>query len=273
MSRFATHFHRPPDQLNQAHLREYPHHSLSWLCNDPGHGERGLRFPDRWRSAAGPGGGMLTRLLNLLGWKPDAILVVSYSRADQMQVRALVKLLRAGLVGIERAVFWDEDFEPGEPWFQQMEARIDAAKQLFVFWCSHSATSTQVRREVDYALSRKKRTVPVLLDDTPLSERLATVHGIDLRDAISHPETPEDRQRMFGPIPYSQERTRASTAKPLDDFVQGERRRELDRLSPGTRYMRIGRPYEGDVRRHANLLELFARQMRGVSVRPPASGL
>jgi hypothetical protein len=46
-----------------------------------------------------------------------AILVISYSSDDLLQVRALVKLLRAGLVGIDRAVFWDDGFEPGEPWF------------------------------------------------------------------------------------------------------------------------------------------------------------
>lgn len=129
-----------------------------------------------------------------------AILVISYSRADQAQVRALVSLLKAGLRDVERAVFWDEQFEPGESWFDQLKAHIDASPQLFVFWCDHSNSSEQVRREFTYALTKKKRVVPVLLDDTPLAVELAPIHGIDLRGAIRHgrksrPET----ARRIGP--------------------------------------------------------------------------
>jgi TIR domain len=86
-----------------------------------------------------------------------AVLVISYSRDDQPQVRALVSLLKAGLRDIDRAVYWDEQFEPGEPWFQQLRAHIDASPQLFVFWCYHSGISEQVKREFTYALAKKKR--------------------------------------------------------------------------------------------------------------------
>jgi hypothetical protein len=115
-----------------------------------------------------------------------AVLVISYSRADQPQVRALVSLLSAGLRDVERAVYWDEQFEPGEPWFEQLKGYIDASPQLFVFWCAHSQTSPQVRREFSYALATDKRVVPVLLDDTPLVAELEAIHGIDLRGAIRH---------------------------------------------------------------------------------------
>lgn len=116
-----------------------------------------------------------------------AVLVISYSRADQPQVRAVVSLLRTALRQIERAVFWDGDFEPGDPWFEQITAAIDEAPQLFVFWCAHANTSQQVRREFEYALARGKRVVPVLLDNTPLPAELSIIHGIDLREAITHP--------------------------------------------------------------------------------------
>lgn len=82
-------------------------------------------------------------------------LVISYSRTNQTQVRAIVSLLRAALRDIEKAVFWDGDFEPGDPWFEQLKGHIDAAPQLFVFWCDHSAASAQVTREFSYALSKK----------------------------------------------------------------------------------------------------------------------
>ena len=115
-----------------------------------------------------------------------ATIVISYGRGDRPLVRGLVKLLRAGLHGIDRAVYWDDDFEPGESWFDQIEAEIRVTPKLFVMWCEHSASSAQVRRELDVALAYQKRLVPVLLDSTPLMERLAGIHAIDLRQTVKH---------------------------------------------------------------------------------------
>lgn len=114
-----------------------------------------------------------------------AVVVISYSRSDQPQIRAVVGLLRATL-NIERAVYWDDDFAAGEDWFEQLKRSVDESHQLFVFWCRHAAASQEVRREFAYALDKGKRVVPVLLDDTPLSQELAAIHGIDLRGAIRH---------------------------------------------------------------------------------------
>jgi hypothetical protein len=110
-----------------------------------------------------------------------AVIVISYSRADRPIVHGLVALLRTGLRGLRKAVFWDEDFTPGEEWFQQIAVQIDKADQLFVFWCRHSARSRQVQREVNYALRKKRRVVPVLLDSSALMKRLTKIHAIDLR--------------------------------------------------------------------------------------------
>ena len=32
---------------------------------------------------------------------------------------------------IDEAVFWDGDFQPGDPWFEQMKWHVDATQQLF----------------------------------------------------------------------------------------------------------------------------------------------
>ncbi len=42
----------------------------------------------------------------------------------------------------------------------------------------------------------RKRVVPVLLDDTPLTAELAPIHGIDLRGAIQHTPKPSDKRRV-----------------------------------------------------------------------------
>jgi hypothetical protein len=118
-----------------------------------------------------------------------ATLVISYARVDQPLVRGVVKLLRAAMSEIEDAVYWDDDFEPGEAWSAQIRRSIDGAPQLFVFWCAHSAVSPQVREELAYALSAGKIIVPVLLDDTCLSGALTSIHGVDLRTAVRHAAT------------------------------------------------------------------------------------
>jgi hypothetical protein len=115
-----------------------------------------------------------------------AVLVISYTRVHRAQVRALVSLLRAAIPRVEGSVFWDEDFEPGEEWFAQIERAIDGANRLFVFWCAHAAASVQVKREYEYALMKQKNAVPVLLDSTPLPGELAPIHGIDLRELAAH---------------------------------------------------------------------------------------
>jgi TIR domain len=113
-------------------------------------------------------------------------LVISYAREDRPIVRALVGLLRAALMNIEEAVYWDDDFEPGQPWFDQMKVQICAAGQVFVIWCGHTVQSVQVEREYLYARERRVTVVPVLIDSSPLPSELGVVHGIDLRDLRLH---------------------------------------------------------------------------------------
>jgi hypothetical protein len=115
-----------------------------------------------------------------------AVLVISYSRIDQPIVRGLVTLLRTALKGLDRTVFWDSDFEAGDAWFQQMCNGIDDSDQLFVLWCVHSASSLQVAREIEYAQSHGKRVIPLLVDETPLSPALTSIHAVDLRASFVH---------------------------------------------------------------------------------------
>jgi TIR domain len=123
-----------------------------------------------------------------------ATLVISYSREDRPVVRAIVSLLNTALKDVDDAVFWDDDLEPGDFWFAQLERHIAIAPQLFVFWCAHSARSNEVWREYRCAFYRRKRVIPVLLDDTPLVAELAAIHGIDLRGTIAHkPRTPDPK--------------------------------------------------------------------------------
>jgi|EndMetStandDraft_5_1072996.scaffolds.fasta_scaffold31878_4 hypothetical protein len=149
-----------------------------------------------------------------------AVLVISYARVDRPLVRGLVSLLRAGLQGIDKTVFWDDDFEPGEPWFAQIAVQIEDCAQLFVFWCRHSADSPQVARELALALARGKRVIPVLVDDTPLNESLAPIQGIDLRNVVEHSFAPTPKNVHFkGYIPPRMSGRHADPDDPLRRFL------------------------------------------------------
>ena len=123
------------------------------------------------------------------------MLAISYARVDRPQVREIVDLLIAANAA-EGAVFWDGHLVAGEDWYQQLKRHINRAGKLFVFWCEHSKRSRQVRKEYLYARKRKKRIIPVLLDNTPLSAELAPIHGIDMRRSIRHAPFQPERRRM-----------------------------------------------------------------------------
>ncbi len=56
---------------------------------------------------------------------------------------------------VEEAVYWDGKFDPGDPWFDQIKQHIEWTPQLFVFWCWHSAESSEVRQSDMYALDKR----------------------------------------------------------------------------------------------------------------------
>jgi len=147
---------------------------------------------------------------------PD--LVISYSRQDRSLIRAVAGLLQAALPGIDRSVYWDDAFQAGKPWWEQYTEAVEGSPQLFVFWCDHASRSTEVRREYEYAFEKHKVVVPVLLDATPLSERLALIHGVDLRGVVWHEgrRKPGDRGGMAE----------------LTDQERIDQSREPDRLLP-----------------------------------------
>ena len=113
---------------------------------------------------------------------------ISYSHHDEKIVGLLAQLVRAVLAPlVQNAVFLDrQQLEFGQPWPAQLQKAIATSEQVFVFWCEHSAASAEVKKEWRYAVGKGKRVVPVLLDRTPLSRRLASVHGVDLIAAGLH---------------------------------------------------------------------------------------
>lgn len=130
---------------------------------------------------------------------------ISYSHHDKEPIEQIVQLLRTAVAGAiipdgsaQDLVFFDKDrLIPGTEWSSAIYEAISKSDQVFVFWCRHSANSAEVKREYQLALNLKRVTIPVLVDQTPLPQDLAPIHGVDLRALRIH----GPRIRGFTPHP------------------------------------------------------------------------
>jgi hypothetical protein len=109
----------------------------------------------------------------------------SYSHCDARFVQPMMKLL----LPTGATVFRDADaIQPGKKWAAVIADAIEQCRVLYLFWCNHSAGSSEVRKEYEQAISLNKDVVPVLLDDTPLPTGLKAYQWVDLREVIGRHE-------------------------------------------------------------------------------------
>lgn len=103
---------------------------------------------------------------------------ISYTRSDQVFARRLYDDLRSA--GID--VWLDQnDIKPGEPWDESVAAALKESTAFIVILTPESVASRSVLDEISYALSEKKRVVPVLLRDCEIPYRIARLHYTDFQ--------------------------------------------------------------------------------------------
>jgi hypothetical protein len=73
-----------------------------------------------------------------------------------------------------------------------VDAALESAALVVVFWCVHSAASEQVRLEYERAVALRKEILPVLIDSTPLPDVLREYQYIDFRTVVSAIHITED---------------------------------------------------------------------------------
>ena len=107
---------------------------------------------------------------------------VSYSPADNELVSAIVSLLCASNSAL---VYCDADsIRSSGKWREELGTAISEANVVLVFWCHHSQTSYEVRKEFALALEQGKDVLPLRLDGTPLPSKLAELRHIDFRARV-----------------------------------------------------------------------------------------
>lgn len=107
---------------------------------------------------------------------------VSYSPADSELVSPIVSVLCASNSAL---VYCDADsIRTSDRWREELGTAISEANVVLVFWCQHSHTSYEVRKEFALALEQGKDVLPLLLDGTPLPSKLADRRYIDFRARV-----------------------------------------------------------------------------------------
>jgi TIR domain len=144
-------------------------------------------------------------------------LFISYSHVDANIVEPLTAILRAA----GAVVFRDgDDIAPGELWRLSIANAIETAQSFLLFWCAHSSASTEVQRELARAIELKKRIIPILLDEEPLSPQLRKFQGINMRGLT------DGHQRASAPInrDFRDKAMSSSATREPDFFIEGNRR-------------------------------------------------
>ena len=94
----------------------------------------------------------------------------SYSHADANEVTSIIKAMKGRMCRI----WYDEGLTPGESWNDEIAERILQCSQFVIFITPTAVKSRYVMSELNFALSKEKNILPVLLAETTLPV------GIDL---------------------------------------------------------------------------------------------
>jgi len=120
---------------------------------------------------------------------------VSYSHEDRAIVEPLVTLLRI----TRNDVFWDCQSIPlGTVWRKEIDAALNQADIIVVFWCYHSEQSSEVKKEWRAGLALGKRLLPVILDETKMPRSLGEYQAVDFRSigATHHSQESDEPKKL-----------------------------------------------------------------------------
>src|SRR5688572_12163708 len=95
---------------------------------------------------------------------------LSYSVADAPAAEQICQALERAGVSCWIA---PRDIPPGADWAEAIVDAIDSSMAMLLVYSEASNQSVQVRREVERAVSRRLRLVPVRISDVPMSKAMA----------------------------------------------------------------------------------------------------
>ena len=110
---------------------------------------------------------------------------VSYSHKDNDKVHAIIAALKARMC----RTWYDEGLTPGESWNDSIAEHLRDSSEFLLFISPDSVKSKYVLSEVNYALSKDKHVIPVILRKTDmpvgLEMMLSSIQFFDVSDSDS----------------------------------------------------------------------------------------
>jgi len=99
---------------------------------------------------------------------PEKYVFISYAHADRDEVfKVLYELEKNG------CRFWyDDGIAPGSEWAEDIARHLNASAAVMAFISKNAVKSSNCRREINYALSKEKPFLSVVLEATDMSEGL-----------------------------------------------------------------------------------------------------
>ncbi len=96
---------------------------------------------------------------------PEKYIFISYAHRDSDQVlKILEKLVDSGY-----RLWYDDGIAPGSEWPEDIAEHLDGCAVFLAFISNHSMESSNCRREINFALSRHKPFLGVILEPTTMS--------------------------------------------------------------------------------------------------------
>lgn len=122
---------------------------------------------------------------------------ISYSSIDRVRTNSLSLLLEA----LGHSVFHDHrTIKPGMKWEAALQDGLAQADAMLVFWTRHASRSDWVRKEYEFFAAHHgdQPLVPILGDETPLSELLKTRQHADFVPVVNDTLALKRKMRQEG---------------------------------------------------------------------------
>ena len=131
----------------------------------------------------------------------DPFVFVSYSHTDRLQVYPIIDYLNK--TGIN--IWYDEGIPVSEDWKKSIVENLERCRTFLVFITPHIIDSDYVRKEISFALKKKKKLFAVYLKETELPNELEfEIADIQLMKKYLMPETKfyTKLREMLHPVLY-----------------------------------------------------------------------
>lgn len=94
----------------------------------------------------------------------EPFVFMSYSHTDKQVAESLIVALKRKMC----RVFYDEGLTPGESWNDELAKRVLECDCIVVLLTNNSVSSKYVKAELNYAITKDKTIVPIMIENTQL---------------------------------------------------------------------------------------------------------